>query len=228
MNIQAINLYRLQKQNLSKHISKNTASSSIKPTTTSINFQASIEQNRQKEIQLKLKNEIKYFKNFINSKGKVTKNDYDDIIQNHPKTLIECKKICESLKGDICTSAKECANIVLYLKEYYESLYGSNYTLVSIGTSTALIAEVLKNLGINVIFLPISHLQGYKEDVQNTTALPRNLDLSIKYGIAQGLKSTENDIVVLDFTASGKSLKTISNLLEKKVGIPLDKIHPHC
>ena len=84
-----------------------------------------------------------FFTEFLSRKGRVTKEEYEDIIKNHPSVLTKCGQYVKKNVFKSFVMPKELANIAIntngYLKDTFE-----NYRIVSIGTSPAALCEQLK------------------------------------------------------------------------------------
>ena len=186
------------------------------------------------EIKNQIGSEEKFLQDFLKRNGKVSKEEYDDIIQNHPRTLAKCYEMCETEKGDINSSVKTVAKSAVKLKDLFDNLYGKKYTVVSIGRSPAPFAEVMQNLGCNVIFLPASSLHGTSGEMNEDSSLSEIekvlphvkvvMDYATKKGIAE---EDAGEIILLDYSMSGTSLNVMEKLMKKRGDIPPEKIHKH-
>jgi len=177
--------------------------------------------------------EKRFFEEFLVKSGKVDKKEYEEIALKHPMTLSKCYGMCEV--RDAINSPYDIAKFAVALKKYYDELY-QNYTIISIGTSPAIITEVMQNIGCNVIFLPITNLRDYSENKLHPlrknypTIASRypNVDTLMKYATKKGIaKKNSGDLVVLDYTVSGKSLDTMVKILEERNDIDPDRINDH-
>ena len=204
-------------------------------TTTNLNetsFKGEVYQVQ--EIQNQIGSEEIFFQKFLNRKGKVSKKEYEEIAKNHPRTLSKCYEMCKKEKGDIISDIEATAKVACNLKDYYESLYGDNYTVISVGRSPAPYTEVMQNIGCNVIFLPISSLGTLSSAIDANKSLDEietefpSIKIIMDYATKKGIASEDaGDLVVIDHTASGKSLKVMDALLKKRGDIPPEKIHKH-
>lgn len=186
------------------------------------------------EIQNQIGSEEVFFQKFLKRKGKVSKEEYDDIVKNHPRTLAKSYEMCSKDNVDINSNIKSIATVACNLKDFYDNLYDNNYTVVSVGRSPAPFTEVMQNLGCNVIFLPISSLGTLSDSIKKGKSLNEieaefpNIKIMMDYATKKGIaKKDVGEIVILDHTASGKSLKVMEALLKKRGDIPQEKIHSH-
>ena len=161
------------------------------------------------------------FNNFLHKSGKVTKAEYNDIVKNHPSFLIRARELVEEKYNGECPP-EEFAKIVKSLNEYIKHKY-ENPRIISIGTSPASLAEQLEALGNDVVYIPVTKLWKLKDFEINNYA-PR-IRTILKYSKSKKINDGKQNIV-LDFTASGNTLFTMSNLLYKYNRIPKDNITP--
>ncbi len=183
-------------------------------------------------LKRKVKDEETYYKDFISKSGKTTTQECMDIINNHPYTINQCHITCDK-ERELYTDPTTLAKIAIGLKEYYDKLYDRNYTLVSIGTSPALIAEVMQNIGARVIFLPISDLRNMGDinhhpmrNIYPTYASRfENIDALMKYATKKGIaKKDAGKILILDYTNTGTSLDIMKKIIEERGDIPKENI----
>ena len=182
-----------------------------------------------------IQNEDTFFENFKNRSGKVTLAEYQQILKKHPRTLAKSYKLCEE-QTDIITKPQTMAKLALCLKDYYDEKYDKNYTIISIGTSPSPITEVMDNLGCKVIYLPISHLRFINENPlspfrklypTNESRHP-NIKKLMKYATKKGIANKNNgELVVLDYSATGKTLTLMGKILKERNEINPNKIHLH-
>ncbi len=153
----------------------------------------------------------KYFSDFLDKKHKVTKEEYDDVIKNHPSTLILAQEYCKKNYGGV-TTPKEMAGIVLKIDKYLKNNC-QNYRIISLGTSPACIAEQLANLGNEVIFLPVSGLSSHNTEYSLIEELP-DLRILMEYLENKNIDDGKMNIV-LDYTATGRSLRYITETIRE-------------
>lgn len=210
-----------KQHNINKETSLNKAS-----------FKGEVYQSQ--EIQNQIGSEEVFFQKFLKRKGKVSKKEYNDIVKNHPRTLAKCYEMCSKDNVDINSNVKSIATIACNLKDFYDNLYDNNYTIVSVGRSPAPFTEVMQNLGCNVIFLPISSLGTLSDSIKEGKSLSAieaefpNIKIMMDYATKKGIAEKDaGEIIILDHTASGKSLEVMEALLKKRGDIPQEKIHSH-
>lgn len=231
MKIQSIsnlNILYPQKLQINKDISKQRNISFAK------NLFAHFPTRQKLEIDREIEQEESYYKSFLKQKGKVTKEQYQDIIANHPRVLSKCYILCDK-QDEIITKPERIAKFALALKEYYDSMY-ENYTIISIGTSPEPVTEVMQNIGCNVVYAPISGLRMFHENPhhpireQYPTIASRypNVEILMQYLLKKGISKKEaGDLILLDFTSSGKTLDLMVRILMESKKIKSDKINDH-
>lgn len=216
-----------KKKEITKQYSANTETNLNK-----ISFKGEVYQSQ--EIQNQIGSEEIFFQKFLKRKGKVLKEEYDDIVKNHPRTLAKCYEMCSKENVDINSSIKSIATVACNLKDFYDNLYGNKYIVLSIGRSPAPFTEVMQNLDCNVIFLPISNLGLLSDAIKEDKSLDEietefpNIKIIMDYATKKGIaKEDAGEIVILDHTATGKSLDVMEALIKKRGDIPQEKIHKH-
>lgn len=161
---------------------------------------------------------------FIAKNGKVTKEEYEEIKENHSDIIEYAKQYCKDhYTGE--STPESIAEVVIYTDEYFRNRY-NGYRIISIGTSPSVITEQLAAMGHDVIFLPVSGLSSFVPQVKssiysvNVEALEALMQFLESKNINDGKKN-----IVLDRTASGISLEAITflskNILNLKIIIYL-------
>ena len=187
------------------------------------------------EISISIQKEERFFEEFIKRKGKVTKKEYEEIIKNHPSTIIKAQKLIEKEKP-ISSTPLTVAKASLKLKERYDNEYNKDYLIASIGTSPSPITEVMQALGCNVVFLPISGLNTldfnplYLFRNQYPTIASRNENIKYIVDFAQknGINNkNKNFLILLDYCSTGTSLDNICRIFEEEHIFNLDRMHDH-
>lgn len=185
------------------------------------------------------KSPLEVFEEFINTKGKVTAQDFLDIKLKHPSVIAICSEyIRQKAKNTSFVNSKpeDVAKIIVALKKGFDNKYGkNNYRIISIGTSPAVLAEGLKNIGADVAFMPISCLRDCEAvgDIPLEVAVDRaskyrNLKTALKYLKQQGVSSrqTEKDgkvNILFDYSSTGGTLFKISNILQNSAETKIPK-----
>ena len=90
-------------------------------------------------------------------------------------------------------------------------------------------------LGSNVIYLPISGLREFedttipffKKKFPTISSKHPRIKCLMQYATKKGIKNAKGPLVVLDYTSSGKTLRTVCKILEEKGDINPQKIKPH-
>lgn len=162
------------------------------------------------DIDIKKLQEDIFFEEFLNKKGKVTKEEYENIAKNHPEIISEAQEYLKKYTGKLTPEnlAKTAIAIDKYLKEHYE-----NYRIISVGTSPDVLAQQLEILGSEVIYVPISGLDGFDSEfdkVENMPELCTVLDYINFKNIDDGKKN-----IVIDYTITGYTLKILCDLIKK-------------
>ena len=202
--------------NAQKYFCTNVTPNNIQ-STKNISFCSNSIQRQ--DVELKLDKEKRFFEEFLHRKGKVTKEEYEDIIANHPHVLIKAQQYCQKYRGN--TTPKELAFVTLALKEKLDKLY-DNYRIISIGTSPAPIAEQLQNMGEDIVFIPVSGFNPWTNEDCSPEANP-NLQLLINYIKSKNINDNKLNIV-MDYKCTGQTLENIANLIKEKCGISDESI----
>ena len=172
-------------------------------------------------IAKQINKEEEFYKNFLKKKGKVTLKEYNDIKQNHPRTLVKCYELCR--KNNSSSTPTEIAKFALSLKDKYDRDF-EEYTIVSIGNSPAPITEVMSALGCNVIFAPISKLRFLDTNTLDSNfSNHRNIDLMAKYCIKKGVEKSKN-VILLDYVSTGKTLEKAQYVFSEKTNIKKESL----
>lgn len=176
-----------------------------------------------------LKSEEDFFLDFTIREGKVTKEEYEEIIKKHPSAIIKAQKLLEEEKLTH-SSPHDVAHAAIKLKEKYDKEYGKNYIIASIGTSPAPICEVMSALGCNVKFIPASGLSRilasknyiFRNQYPTTASRIPNVQHIINYAKKLGIKPNRKEhLILLDYCNSGASLEALLNIfIESKVYKP--------
>ena len=174
-----------------------------------------------------------FFQSFLTQKGKVTIEEYNNIIKNHPSTIIKAQRYVDNKYSGLLTP-EHAAKAAVELKKFYDEQY-KDYTIISLGTSPALITEIMSALGSKVIFLPAS---GLTEIASARTKYPEigiqhyikttNLGIMIDYLISKGVTPDLNDhVILLDYKCYGRSLDTLENALLQSGACKSEKLEQH-
>jgi len=208
---------------------KKEAHTSIKPIITpTMTTPRSL--NNQSDILIQNLEVKKQFEDFLNKKGKVTKKEYFDIRKNRPAVLIEAKKYIEDMENfnffkiDPKTSAK----LVILAKNRLDSLFGeNNYKVISIGTSPSFITEGMKESDVETVFVPMSdanQLSPFLDKTNQAYYYPNTVNVG-NY-LRENVSNEDNkEIVLIDYSFTGKTLQIASNILAQYSKIPPEKIH---
>lgn len=185
-----------------------------------------------KEILFKKAFEEVYFMEFLDKKGKLTKEEISEIFKKHPLTLIQSCKIAEMNEEKIKTAPETFAKSALNLKRYFDKKY-KDYTIVSVGTSPAIFTEQMQLLGSDIIFLPITGLREEYEEYTGRNILkpgrPKelkysNLQRCLNYLSAKGLgeftRKDNKKIIILDYMSTGNTAYNVKRLLWEFNKIP--------
>ncbi len=179
----------------------------------------------------KEKNKLE-FQKFLRKKGKVTLEEYLEIKENSPAIILKAQDLIEQLKNTIVkpeVNAKAALAIKMLLDERYKN---TGYRIISIGTSPASITETMQALGCEVIFVPISALNTYRnytmhpKEEHSITKYP-NISKVLKYLASKGIKKGKNDSkinVLIDYCSSGASLSILYDLIIEYNKIPKNLI----
>jgi len=180
-----------------------------------MSFLSGLSVQKRTEITLQKMNEKRFFEAFLFKEGKVTKEEYEDIIKNHPSVLLWAQKYCNDNYTGKLTPYDAAVN-ALRVDKYFKNIY-KNYRIISLGTSPSPITEQLMNMGHEVVFLPISGLRiGYKQDkttLENMAELRALMQYLDKKDIDDGKLN-----IVLDFASSGKTLNITTKFIKEYFG----------
>lgn len=185
-------------------------------------------------LAVQMQKEDEFFKAFLTKKGKVTKQEYDEIVKKHPSAIIKAQKLLEQEKPTQ-SSPKEVALAAKKLKEKYDKEYKNNgYILASIGTSPAAITEVMSALGCNVIFIPASGLNRiptsknyiFRNQYPTIASRNQNVQYIVNYARKKGINPSKKEtLIMLDYCNTGASLSNLCDIfIEEKLYTP-EKIH---
>lgn len=179
--------------------------------------------------------EEEFFQAFLTKKGKVTKKEYEEIIKKHPSAIVKAQKLIEKEKP-LYSSPSQIAKAALKLKERYDSEYNDNYIIASIGTSPALIAEVMQALGSKVVFIPASglnllefnHLYPLRQQFPTIASRIDNVRHIADYSRKKGISNkSHNYLIMLDYCHSGVSLDNLCRIFEEENIFKKERIHDH-
>ncbi len=166
-------------------------------------------------IMLYKKQEEEYFEEFINRKGRVTMEEYEEISKKHPFVLMKAQKYCDDkLKMNI--SPQVMATIVARADKYLKMKY-KNSRIISMGTSPAPLCEQLSMLGHDVIFVPVTGIRSLDVEKHNPEEIPA-LKYLIDYIKSKNIDDGKQNIV-LDFTCTGMSLRAMRDLIKKYINV---------
>lgn len=219
--------FRANKKEKEKQKSTNTSASKNYSKRNGLHIKPHLIHNAQVKAQ-------KDFSDFLNKKGKVSLEEYKKIAKYQPSIISKCYSLCSENKT-LGISPKTCAIMAISLKDYYDKKYG-NYKIVSIGTSPAVITEVMQNLGADVLFLPISHLHQLgdtklhpmRAKYPTIASRYRNIQIIMDYCTKKGIsKDNSKKIILLDFASQGKTLNKMREILNERGDIPQEKICTH-
>ena len=126
----------------------------------------------------------------------------------------------------IKTTPQILASTAVKVDKCLRKSYGDkeNYRIISIGTSPAPLCEVLKLLGYDIVFLPVSGIRHYSHDkIMNSKE--SNVDTIREY-LKQNCKQDDNKInILLDYTHYERTLDFVYNLFKDNLDIPFKYIH---
>lgn len=164
---------------------------------------------------IKEEREEKIFQQFLEREGKISKKEYYYIKNKYP--FILDKAVDMVIENNYSyTTPSEMAKFAVNAKNYLDNcdkLKEKNYCIISIGTSPAPLTETLKNLGCNVIFLPISGIRFTNETDKENVKKNNNLKLSLEYAKEKSKElnlTKDTEYIVLDYAFSRKTLNTVS------------------
>ncbi len=167
------------------------------------------------EVEFNQKKEKEFFDNFLVRKGQVTREEYEDIIKNHPSVLIKAENLCDRVYSGYMTPKKTAA-IVLKINKALKKIYPDT-RIISIGTSPSPVTEQLQYLGHDIVFVPISGFRPYEKKLHTFENEP-DLKILANYLNTKNIDNDKHNIV-LDYTYSGYTLEKIQNFIQEYCGI---------
>ena len=189
---------------------KNSATNSVNYKTFSF---GSLPCAKKTDIDIQKLQEQDSFEEFMDRKGKVTKEEFKDIVKNHPSTLLKAQKFAKMLYvGE--TTPEEMAKIAISTSEFLNKEF-KNYRIISLGTSPAPLTEQLQNLGHEVVFLPASALSWCCDSLEMNTLMEYLKSKNINDGKLN---------IILDYTSSGQTLSEMTGNIKKKFHLNSKKI----
>ena len=115
--------------------------------------------------------------------------------------------------------AQTNCNLAKKIKSNLDKEYGkNNYTVISVGRSVSSVTETLKDLGVNVKFLPLSNMK------INFQATSKGIDEYKKYLETIGFtpeklsKNPSHKYILFDFAVSGNTLRYLKHTLNDVFG----------
>ncbi len=194
------------------YIPKNRAFDGVlQPTAkNNVNFSFCSNSIQKQEIELQINKEKKFFVDFLDANGKVTKEEYEDIVKNHPMALMKMREYCDRDYCG-CTTPEGLAQVVLETDRLLKEKY-PDARIISIGTSPSPITEQLQYLGHEIIFIPVSGFRRYNPDNKMITECP-NFKILTKYIKSKKINNDKLN-VVLDFTSTGQTLKNMKQFIK--------------
>ena len=184
-------------------------------------------------IELQRKKLAEEYEQFCQDTGKVSFKEFQSIKAKNPTILYVAKKEIENHPHDMETTPNIIAKTAIMLKSYFDKKYGENYRLISIGTSPACIAEAMDALGAKVVYVPLSGINHYENCSPNSDKLNiknyPNIQSILKYLKSKGVyKESKGKVnILIDYCNSGKSLRTMGELIKQYNKVPKDFLQEH-
>lgn len=206
MNIAIPKINRLNFNIQKKRISDTAKQSSCRSTV----FSFCSNSIQKQELELYKKLERNFFIDFLNAKGKVTPEEYENIVKNHPLSLLKASEYCKnSYYG--CITPRELADVVLETSRLLNERF-PNARIISIGTSPSPITEQLQYLGHDIVFIPVSGFRKYDPKDKRLAKCP-NFKILEEYIKSKKINNDKLN-VVLDYTCSGLTLKSAREFIK--------------
>ena len=166
-------------------------------------------------IETKIQDDNYQFADFLKCSGKVTNEEYNEIVKNHPAILVKAYKyIKDNYEGFL--SPQELAEISKGVDKFLKNNI-KDYRIISVGTSPAPLCEQLSNMGNEVVFVPVSGLQDYNM-YMGLWKLPK-FESVLKYVKSKNIDDGKLNLV-LDYTDSGQTLYVMKNSIKTYCDIP--------
>ncbi|MBQ9245846.1 hypothetical protein IJ182_06230 [bacterium] len=188
-------------------------------TTSAICNKAEVEKNRYESI---ISHEP-----FFKEKGKITWEAYNRVKENSPELILKAKRYTyEMLKSTkTYTSPDKVARLVQALNKKISN----DVKIISIGTSPSFITEPMSETGKDVTIVPISNAnlcRGFSSLHDYFEYYP-NLKLVGEYLKYKGITKDEikdRNVIILDYSSSGRTLQIVKRLVNEYCGIPDENI----
>lgn len=176
------------------------------------------------ELSSKYKNKSpeELYKELMSDKHKFSVVDYKSLSKEQINGLREfCSK-----QEDVDDAVKATLSVALNVKNYLlKKFWGRDFTIVSIGTSPAILCKTLEFMGEKVKYLPISSLRNITDDDINSLNNDDKRKVPYKnYLESQGItqeqiEKNNEDVIFLDYTYSGNSFKNFKKIMENCFGL---------
>ena len=219
MNLTISNIPQYSGLYLSKRNSKKLANKNAKNANCSFLALESLAAQRRKFIIHDIRyKDIDYFDKFLAKKGRVSKEEFEEIKRYHPSLFSMAQRYCmENFYGR--TTPNDLAHVTIDVDNYLKSNF-KNYRIISLGTSPAPISEQLASMGNEVIFVPVSGMRYYRdskiEEFPELETLMHYLDFK---NINDGKLN-----ILIDYTASGATLKAMGEVIKEYFKMDDDKV----
>ncbi len=176
------------------------------------------------ELSSKYKNKTpeELYEELMSDKHKFSVVDYKSLSKEQINGLREfCSK-----QEDVDDAVKATLSVALNVKNYLlKKFWGRDFTIVSIGTSPAILCKTLEFMGEKVKYLPISSLRNITDDDINSLNNDDKRKVPYKnYLESQGItqeqiEKNNEDVIFLDYTYSGNSFKNFKKIMENCFGL---------
>ena len=184
--------------------------------------------NGKNDIEIQQTNDTKRYYEFLNRKGKVTKEEYFDIKKKNPQIISKARIYTEKMmeEKDIYTTPELSAKIISGLVHYKDS----KHKIISIGTSPSFLTEGLKEIGVDVVFVPISNGSNCKgqDTMRDYYECYPNLKHVANYIKSKGITGEkigrDETLVLLDYKSTGRTIHLIKRILLEDCNIPEENI----
>ena len=158
------------------------------------------------------------FDKYLSEKHKFTVKDYKSLSVN---SINEIRKIC-SKHEDVVNAVEETLPAALDIRCYLNKKYfNGDYTLISIGTSPAMICKTLEYMGKKVKYIPITSIRNITmEDIDKLNKddkrkIPFKNYLEDNGVTPKSIKDGNEHFIFIDYTYTGRSLKNFSEIMER-------------
>ena len=153
----------------------------------------------------------------------MTVREYEEIYKKRPELIKKAYQLVDNhYNGKLLP--KDVATCAIAMKRNLDDEFGEGkYRIISIGTSPYQMTQAMEYLGSEVIYVPISGLRGFNGEEESYKDYV-NFKRVMEY-LKTKIPKDNKDAILIDFTYSGKTLRTFASVVEEAGIIPFDRIN---